>query len=127
MSRISEIDLAGRKYPLNFSTKAMKEMSERYGGLDPENIEKAFSGNAAQVLDGLVWMLHLFISQGVAYKRIVDGEEVKGLTADELEVVLGVDDIASLKGTLFSAMASGSARTVEVEIAPKNGETTQDN
>ena len=124
MNRIGEIEIAGSTYPLNFSTKAAKEIAARYGGL--ENIEDAFSGKAVDaMMDEIVWLLSLLIAQGVAYKRIVEGEEVKGITVDELEVVLGVADMKDLKGKLMDAMLGGMKREVEVEIDPKNVETTQ--
>ena len=124
MNRIGEIEIAGKLYPLNFSTKAAKEIAKRYDGL--ENIEDAFSGKAVDaMMDEIVWLLSLLISQGVAYKRIVDGEEVKGITADELEVVLGVADMSGLKDKIMGAMLTGMKREVEVEIDPKNAETTQ--
>jgi hypothetical protein len=124
MNRIGEIEIAGSTYPLNFSTKAAKEIAKRYDGL--ENIEGAFSGKAVDaMMDEIVWLLSLLIAQGVAYRRIVEGEEVKGITADELEVVLGVADMAGLKDKIMGAMLIGMKREVEVEIDPKNAETTQ--
>ena len=33
MSRITEIEIAGRKYPLNFSVRAAKEVANRYGDI----------------------------------------------------------------------------------------------
>ena len=124
MSRIGEIEIAGSTYPLNFSTKAAKEIAQRYDGL--ENIEDAFSGKTVDaMMDEIVWLLSLLIAQGVAYKRIVEGEEVKGITADELEVVLGVADMTDIKDKIMNAMLGGMKREVEVEIDPKNVETTQ--
>ena len=124
MNRIGEIEIAGSTYPLNFSTKAAKEIAQRYDGL--ENIEGAFSGKAVDaMMDEIVWLLSLLIAQGVAYKRIVEGEEVKGITADELEVVLGVADMAGLKDKIMDAMMGGMKREVEVAPDPKNAETTQ--
>ncbi len=124
MNRIGEIEIAGSTYPLNFSTKAAKEIAKRYDGL--ENIEDAFSGKAVDaMMDEIVWLLSLLIAQGVAYKRIVEGEEVKGITAEELEVVLGVADMAGLKDKIMDAMMGGMKREVEVEVDPKNAETTQ--
>lgn len=124
MNRIGEIEIAGSTYPLNFSTKAAKEIAQRYDGL--ENIEDAFSGKAVDaMMDEVIWLLSLLIAQGVAYKRIVEDEEVKGITADELEVVLGVADMAGLKANIMDAMMGGMSREVEVEPDPKNGETTQ--
>jgi hypothetical protein len=124
MNRIGEIEIAGSTYPLNFSTKAAKEIAKRYNGL--ENIEDAFADKAVDaMMDEIVWLLSLLIAQGVAYKRIVEGEEVKGITADELEVVLGVADMTDVKDKIMNAMLGGMKREVEVEIDPKNVETTQ--
>jgi hypothetical protein len=124
MSRITEIEIAGTKYPLNFSVKAAKEVSKRYG--DIANIDKAFNGKTMDEMMGEAnWILALLIEQGVAYKKIVEGEDVKGLKEDELEIVMGVVDFADLKDTLLSAMTAGMKREVEVEQDPKNAETTQ--
>lgn len=125
MNRITEIEIAGKKYPLNFSVKAAKEVSARYG--DIENIGDAFEGKStSEMMDEATWILALLIEQGVAYKKIVDGEEVKGLTQDELEILMGVVDFADLKSTLLGAMTAGMRREVEVEPDPKNAEATQD-
>jgi hypothetical protein len=124
MSRITEIEIAGRKYPLNFSTKAAKEISARYGGL--ENIDKAFSAKTVEaMMDEVLWLLTLLIAQGVAYKRIVESEEVEGISAEDLEVVLGVADMPGLKDQILGSMSAGASREVEVEPDPKNAETTQ--
>ena len=72
----------------------------------------------------VVWLLSVLIGQGVAYKRIVEGEDIKGIGAEELEVVLGVADLSALKDKIMGAMLSGIEREVEVE--EKNAMTTQD-
>lgn len=124
MNRLTEIEIAGTSYPLNFSTKAAKLISARYNGLD--NIDKAFTGKSVDnMMDEVVWLLALLIEQGAAYKRIVEGAEVKAINAGDLEVVLGVADLAGMKDKIMGAMLSGMERTVEVEDDPKNGETTQ--
>lgn len=125
MNRITEIEIAGKSYPLNFSVKAAKEISERYDGL--ENIDKAFANKPVdEMMDEVIWLLSILIGQGVAYKHIVEGHEnVKGITADELEIVLGVSDLTNLKDQIMDAALSGMERTVETEDDPKNAETTQ--
>lgn len=126
MNRITEIEIAGKKYPLNFSTKAAKEMAKRYG--DISKIADAFTGKTAgQMMDEAIWILELLISQGVAYKQLAENEEIKGLAADELEVLLGLFEFADLKGIIFNAMNAGMKREVEVEIDSKNEMTTQNN
>lgn len=124
MDRITEIEIAGKKYPLNFSVKAAKEVSKRYG--DISNIGDAFTDKTMdKMMDEANWILALLIEQGVAYKKIIEGEDLKGLTQDELEVVMGVVDFADLKDRLLSAMTAGMKREVEVEPDPKNVEATQ--
>jgi hypothetical protein len=125
MDRITEIEIAGKKYPLNFSVKAAKEISKRYG--DISSVGDAFSNKTMdEMMDEANWILALLIEQGVAYKKIVDGEDIKPLTKDELEVVMGVVDFADLKDTLLGSMMAGAKREVEVEEDPKNAKTTQD-
>jgi len=125
MSRITEIEIAGRKYPLNFSVKAAKEVAKRYG--DITNIDKAFDNKTLdEMMDEATWILALLIEQGVAYKKVMDGEDIKALTKEELEVVMGVVDFTDIKETLLSAMTAGMKREVEVEQDPKNAKTTQD-
>lgn len=125
MNRITEIEIADKKYPLNFSTKAAKEVAKRYG--DVSNIGEAFTGKTTdEMMDEAIWILALLIEQGVAYKKIVDNEEIKGLNREELEVVMGVFDFSNLKNTILGAMTAGMNREVEVEIDSKNAMTTQD-
>lgn len=125
MNRITELEIAGRKYPLNFSTKAAKEVAKRYG--DIANIDKAFKDKTIdEMMDEAIWILALLIDQGVAYKQIMDNEEIKGLGIEELEVVMGVADFANLKSTILGAMTAGMSREVEVVSDPKNEKTTQD-
>lgn len=118
MSRITEIEIAGTKYPLNFSVKASKEISARYGDL--ENIDKAFVD-----LDETIWLLSTLIEQGVIYKKMVENEEVKGISIDELEVVVGFYEIATVQAAVMGAITAGTAREVETEPDPKNAKTKQ--
>lgn len=124
MSRIGEITLGGKTYPMNFSVKAAKEVSTRYGGL--ENIDTAFAEKPVdEMMDEVIFLLSVLIEQGVLYKRIVDGEDVKGIKAEELEIVLGVADLSGLKNQIMGAMIGGMSREVEVEEGQKNAKTTQ--
>lgn len=125
MNRITEIDIAGKTYPLNFSTRAAKQMAARYGGMD--QIDTAFEGKGIdEMLDDVIWMLALLIDQGVAYRRIIDGVQVDAVSADDLEVLLGMGDLVRIKDVLLEAMLAGAGREVEAEPDPKNAEATQE-
>lgn len=123
MNRITEIEIAGTKYPLNFSLNAAKEVAKRYG--DIERVTDIFDDKSTdEMMDEATWLLALLIDQGVEYKKIVDGEEIRKLTQDDLSVVMGVFDFTGLKDTLIGAMMAGMDREVEVEPDPKNVEAT---
>lgn len=123
MNRISEIEIAGVKYPLNFSVKAAKEISDRYG--DISKIGDAFTDKPiGEMMSEATWLLSLLIRQGIAYKKIVEGKEIKEISEDELEIIMGVADFANLKTTLLDAMMLGMGREVEVEPDLKNAKTT---
>lgn len=125
MSRITEIEIAGRKYPLNFSVRAAEVMAEWFGGL--ENIEQVFSNRPAhEMLGDVRRIIALLIEQGVAYRKLVDGVDAPSITADELGIILSVGDTDVLKGALLAAMRVGMKQTVETEPDPKNGDATPD-
>lgn len=125
MNRITEVEIAGSLYPLNFSTKAYKSVEERYGGLD--GINEALKGQCnAKMLDEINWLLALLIEQGAAYRKIMDGEGCKTISESELEVVTSIYDAPVLKTAIYEALLAGAKREVEVEADPKNAETTQD-
>lgn len=124
MNRITEIEIAGRKYPLNFSIRAAKEVAKKYG--DISNVGDAFTDKPMdEMMDEATWILTLLIDQGAAYKRVVNGEDIKAPTQEELEVIMGVADFANIKDTLMGAMMAGMKREIEVEPNPKNAKTTQ--
>lgn len=124
MSRITGIEIAGTTYPLNFSLNAAKEVAKRYGEIS--SVSDIFADRSTdEMMDEAAWLLALLIDQGVKYKKIIDGEEVKQLTQDDLGIVMGVFDFKDLKDTLIGAMMAGMDREVEVEPDPKNAEATQ--
>lgn len=125
MNRITEFEIAGKKYPLNFSVKAAEMIGERYG--DISEIGKAFDGdNASKMLSEFVWLLSVLIDQGCAYKRIVSGDDIAAPSLDDLKVIIGMQDFIARKSELMNAIVSGMKPTVEVEPDAKNADTTQD-
>mgnify|MGYP000848400683 FL=1 len=124
MNRITEIEIAGRKYPLNLSVKAAKAVANRYG--DISSVGEAFTDKSLdEMMDEATWLLALLMEQGAAYKKIIDSEDVTVPTKDELEIIMGVADFASIKDKLMDALLAGMKREVEVEPDPKNAEATQ--
>lgn len=122
--RITYVELAGKSLPLNFSAKAAKEITARYGSVD--NISAAFDGkNPAELVDEIIYLMHLLLTQGASYMEIMEGEAVPRYTMEQLEIIITLQDIARLEGIIARAMSAGAEQTVEVQSDPKNAETTQ--
>lgn len=123
MNRLVEWQLAGKTYYLNFSQKAARLVSERYGSI--ENVSDIFEGKPIhEVLSETNWLLTLLIDQGAAYKKVVFDEEVPTISAEDLEVVMGLSDLSEMTTMVMGAITKGMSQTVEVEPS-KNDETTQ--
>lgn len=123
MNRIKEIEIAGKKYPLNFSLKATEMVAKRYGGL--EGMDDALTDKPLdEMMEEVSWILAVLLEQGAAYKKVIDKEEIEVFTQDELKIVLGISDFNGIKMTLFGAMTAGMEREVEVEPDP-NAKTKQ--
>lgn len=126
MNRISYIDIAGKKCPMNFSLGAVTEVSQRYGGL--EEMQAAFSGidkkPMHEALADLLWILSVLLKYGAKYAELTGTGDGQAYSAEDLAVLFGVEDAGTLSQALTAAMSLGAAVTLEVEDEPKNGEAT---
>ena len=126
MNRISYIDIAGKKCPMNFSLGAVTEVSQRYGGL--EEMQAAFSGidkkPMHEALADLLWILSVLLKYGAKYAKLTENGDGKAYSAEDLAVLFGVEDAGTLSQALTAAMNLGATTTLEVEDEPKNGEAT---
>lgn len=119
-----EITVGGKAYPMNFSIKAAREVTDRFG--DIGNLGRAFQGDdMGKQLEDIVWLLALLINQGIARRNLLDGTQERGVKAEDLEVLLDMEDLGRLTDELLAAITAGMAQEVELEPDPKNGETTQ--
>nr|DAU86933.1 MAG TPA: tail assembly chaperone protein [Caudoviricetes sp.] len=131
MSRIVNVTIAGKNYPMSFSLGASKKMIERYGGAEQmkASLEKA---KDVQKIDMVVEMLELLIAQGCAYKNyfekdipapdhapIIEGKWTP-LPREALEIAVGVYDVEELSEKIMECIGAGSKKEVEVRSEGKN-------
>lgn len=126
IGRITPIEIAGQEYYLNFSTRAVKEITQKHGSLDGF-MESMQEGAAIDdLLDNFIWLLAVLIDQGAEYMRIVEKEAVPKVGQEELEVIIGPTEYNELMPNIMQAFGKGSEREVETEPEKgKNAETTQ--
>lgn len=127
MNRISEIELAGKKYPLNFSVKAARAVDEKFGSLDNLSGVCGVSENLTTTLYNIRWILQQLMEQGAAYKKIVEEEEIEIPSEDDMDILIGIPDIVTAQAAILESIGLSMKPTVEVDSDPKNVETTQGN
>lgn len=126
IGRITPIEIAGQVYYLNFSTRAVKKITQKHGSLDGF-MESMQEGAAIDdLLDNFIWLLSVLIDQGAEYMRIVEKEDVPKVGQEELEVIIGPTEFNEIMPTVMRAFGQGAEREVETEPEKgKNAETTQ--
>ncbi len=122
--RSALITLCGKEYEMILTTKAMKDINSRYGGLGKLGDRLSQSENFEKVIDELVWLLTLLINQGIAvenFKRRTRGEKfIPIFKPEEIEILTSPADFAGYKDAIFEALKKGTERHVKSEENPKN-------
>lgn len=126
IGRITPIEIAGQTYYLNFSTRAVKEITKKHGSLDGFMSSMQEGAAIDDLLDNFIWLLAVLIDQGTEYMRIVEKEAVPKVGQEELEVIIGPTEFNGIMPTVMQAFGQSAEREVETEPAKgKNAETTR--
>lgn len=121
MNRITEIEIAGKKYPLNFSMKAARKFIERYGSVE-DVWRKLNKMGQVKKLEEINWILALMMEQGCVYRKLTDGEDITPLAANELEVLMGFTDFAAVSDKIQEAIVAGITPEIELKLKKKAAE-----
>lgn len=116
IDRSEKIKIGGQEYNLVLTTRATKEISARYGGLEKLGEKLYDTKDLAQTLDEIVWLVVLLANQGVLIHNINNpGSKKRELTSEEFEILTTPADIGGFKDAIMAAMVKGSERHVESE------------
>lgn len=123
--RTGSIVINKKEYVLCFSARVVRACTERYGSI--ENIDKyLLEGTETQTMDESVWLLEQMIAAGDRYAKQEGIENPAPLSYDEIYDLCGLDDLMDMKAKIFSTIANGNERTVEIETGDeKNMTATQ--
>ena len=115
--RAAVIQIGGKEYALLLTTRATKEISMRYGGL--QNLgDKLFEGkeNFDEGLDEIIWLITLLANQSVMVHNFQHPDDKQDLLdEDTLELMTSPYDLMAFKDAIMSCMSKGTARHVETE------------
>jgi hypothetical protein len=119
MSKEVTIKIGKTEYPMHFSIKAGKLITEKYG-----SIEGAFGGEKnAETFDAMLFFIETLISQGIAKKKFLGEETPEPIEEDMLAMLFGLGDFQELSEKIFECVGEGKAREVLEKV--KKEETKQ--
>ena len=121
--RSAVITLGGEEYEMLLTTKATKEITARYGGLQKLGDKLMTSDNFEKALDEVVWLITLLCNQSVKIHNLKHPDDKrKELTVEETELLTSPMDIAEYKEAITEAMYRGTKRNIESETDTKNAQ-----
>lgn len=121
--RSAKINIGGSEYTLVLTTRATKEIARRYGGLENLGEKLLKAENFELALDEIIWLITLLANQSILIHNLKHKDKPQEtLTEEEVELLTTPLELATYKAAITEAMFKGTARNIESETDPKNGE-----
>lgn len=118
--RSAVITIGGEDYELVLTTRATKEISKRYGGLDELGTNLLQSDDVVAALDQIIWLITLLANQSRLIHNHKNPNDKKPLLTEEAVEILTVpSDFVEYKDAITLAMNKGTKRNVESENEPQ--------
>jgi hypothetical protein len=114
--RSSTINVGGTEFKMILTTKATKEISKRYGGLEKLGEKLMKTENFELALDEVIWLITLLANQSILIHNIKNKDDKKELLKeDEMEILTTPFDLANYKNAIMASMMKGTKREVVSE------------
>ena len=113
--RSAEISIGGQQYQLILTTKATKEISKRYGGLENLGDKLMKSENFELAIDEVVWLITLLANQSILIHNLKNADKKELLTEEIIELLTSPSELAEYKNAITEAMFKGTKRNIESE------------
>ena len=108
------ITIGGKEHKLILTTKATKDITKRYGGLEKLGEKLVNNGTMEESLDEVIWLIALLANQEILIHNLQHRDEPRELlTVDELELFTTPLELAGYKDAIMAAMLKGTKRHVE--------------
>ena len=125
--RSETIRIGDEEHQLILTTKATKEITKRYGGLEKMGDKLIKSQNMEDSLDEVIWLITLLANQEILIYNMRNKDNPKEILSEEyVELLTAPLELADYKDAIMNAMIKGTIRNVESEEKEtKNVETEQ--
>lgn len=112
----AKIILCGEEYPLLLSTRAVKEIGKKFGGLDKLGDTLTAGGDTDIAIDNVIWLITLLVNQPILiYNRSHIGEEKPLLTVEDVELMTTPADLGAAHDAIQTALSRGMSRSIVSE------------
>ena len=108
------ITIGGVEHKLILTTKATKDITKRYGGLEKLGDKLLKNATMEESLGEVIWLIALLANQEILIHNLQHRDEPKPLlTEDEIELLTNPYELAEYKDAIMAAMLKGTKRHVE--------------
>ena len=112
--RKSNITIDGMEYPLLLTTRAVKQISERYGGMQELGSKLANLEQSDMALGEVIWLICVLANQQIMIDRIKNPANVREpLTEEYVELMTTPLQLADFNAAILEAFLRGTVRNVE--------------
>ena len=112
--RSQVITIGGVEHKLILTTKATKDITKRYGGLEKLGDKLLKNATMEESLGEVIWLIALLANQEILIHNLQHRDEPKPLlTEDEIELLTNPYELAEYKDAIMAAMLKGTKRHVE--------------
>lgn len=111
--RSAAIRVGDSEFRLMLTTRATKEIAQRYGGIEKLGDKLLKTENFEMALDEIVWLITLLANQEIMAHNLKHKEQPKDLlTTEEVELLTSPFELAAYKDAIMAAMYNGTRREI---------------
>ena len=118
----SVIKIGNKEYELLLTTKATKEINNKFGGLENVGNKLTESKSVGESLEIVIWLIVLLANQAILRKNLLEGTKEPEIKEEELEILTSPADLNDFTSAIMNALIVGTKRNIESEESGKNAE-----
>ena len=118
----SVIKIGNKEYELLLTTKATKEINNKFGGLENVGNKLTESKSVGESLEIVIWLIVLLANQAILRKNLIEGTKEPEIKEEELEILTSPADLNDFTSAIMNALIVGTKRNIESDESGKNAE-----
>ena len=118
----SVIKIGNKEYELLLTTKATKEINNKFGGLENVGNKLTESKSVGESLEIVIWLIVLLANQAILRKNLIEGTKEPEIKEEELEILTSPADLNDFSSAIMNALIVGTKRNIESDESGKNAE-----